>query len=104
MRLLASTPQYLVAPRVAVVLLVYLTCLGGLLCVQLARRGRHSFWLGAGGAVLLIFGVLLGRGFVSSGVTYAATAIGIALLIFAAAIDLVFGPPFGSPQRDPTGK
>jgi hypothetical protein len=102
--LLVATPQYLVAPRVAVIVLVYLTCLGSLLCVQLARRGRHSYWLGAAGALLLVFGVLWGRGFVSSGVTYAATAIGIALLIFAAAIDLVFGPPFGSPQQDPTGK
>jgi drug/metabolite transporter superfamily protein YnfA len=102
--LLAASPQNYVAPRLAIILLVYLTCLGGLVCFQLARRGRHSYWLGVAGAVLLIFGVLLGRGFVASGVTYAATALGITLLIFAAAIDLVFGPPFNRPTQEPTGK
>jgi drug/metabolite transporter superfamily protein YnfA len=100
--LLAASPQYSVLPRLVIVLLVYLACLGGLVCCQLAQRGRPSYWLGVAGSILLIFGILLGRGYVSSGATYAATALGIALLIFAAAIDLIFGPPFISSAEGPT--
>jgi len=35
------------------ILLVYLTCLGGIYALALARRGRIMYWLAVAGAALL---------------------------------------------------
>jgi hypothetical protein len=46
------------------------------------------------GAFLFLLGTLWGRGYLSSGVTFAFAAGGIVAVIFGVALDLIFGPPY----------
>ena len=78
----------------ALILLVYICCLGGVLAVRLAVRGHLAYWLSVLGALLFLLGTLWGRGYLSSGVTFAFAAGGIVAAIFGVALDLIFGPPY----------
>jgi hypothetical protein len=84
----------------ALIALVYLTCLGAVLAVRLAWRGRTAYWLAALGAFFFLVGLLWGRGYLSGGATFAFVSSGVILAVFAAALDLVFGPPFGRPGAE----
>lgn len=95
MRLLDLVAQHPLLPTFALIGLVYLTCVGGVLAARMALRGRPAYWLGVLGAVLFLLGALWGRGYLSGGALFSAVGAGIALAIFAVAIDLIFGPPFG---------
>jgi hypothetical protein len=71
------------------ILLVYLTCLGGLYAVHLARSGRPLYWLAVLGAALILFGRPLGRGYLDSALTDTAFWGGLGLAIVALALDLI---------------
>jgi hypothetical protein len=80
------------------ILLVYLTCLGGIYAAMLARRGRRIYWLAVAGAVLVLFGRLLARGYLDSSLTDPAFWGGLALAVLALALDLIV--PAGDAVRD----
>lgn len=86
--------EHPVLSTAALILLVYLSCLGGVLATRLAVRGHLAYWLSALGAVLFLTGTLWGRGYLSSGVTFAFASGGIVAAIFGVALDLIFGPPY----------
>ncbi len=90
---LQGLPHYPFPSIVALVLLVYLGCLGGVLAVQTAMRGRTSYWLTATGGVLFVGAVLWGHASADSGLTITLIGVGLALAIFGVALDLVFGAP-----------
>ncbi len=71
------------------ILLVYLTCLGGIYAAMLARRGRPIYWLAVAGAALVLFGRLLARGYLDGSVTDPAFWGGLALAVLALALDLI---------------
>jgi hypothetical protein len=71
------------------ILLVYLTCLGGWYAMRLARSGRPIYWLAVLGAVLILFGRPLARGYLDRGLTDAAFWGGLGLAIVALALDLI---------------
>lgn len=70
--------------------LVYLTCLGGIYAVMLARRGRAVYWLAVAGAALVLFGRLLAWGYLDRFLTDTAFWGGLGLAILALALDLIF--------------
>lgn len=80
-------------PTFALIVLVYLTCLGSVLAAKLAWRGRPSYWLAVLGAFFFLIGALWGRGYLSGGATFAFAAAGIVLSVFGVALDLMFGQP-----------
>ena len=83
--------------------LVFTIAVGGVLAVTAAGRGRPAYWLGAAGSVLVVFGILLGPGFLPSTVTTTAIGAGAALAIVAVALDLLLGPaqlPAGQPRGE----
>ena len=92
---LDAASQHPILATVALILLVYLTCFGGVLAAQLARHGRSAYWLAVVGAFLFLVGALWGHGYLSGGVTFAFISGGIVAAIFGVALDLIFGPPFG---------
>ena len=79
--------------HLAQVALVWLILLGGVVSTATAVRGRPAYWLGAAGSVLIVFGLILGPGFLPGSVTGVAIGAGIALAIFGVALDLLLGPP-----------
>ena len=81
--------------------LVFVIAVGGVLAVMTAGRGRPAYWLAAAGSGLLVFGILLGPGFLPSAVTTTAIGAGVALAIFAVALDLLLGPAQSPPSRLP---
>lgn len=91
---LEAASQHPLLSTAALILLVYLTCLGGLIAVQLASRGHTAYWLTALGAVLFLIGTIWGRGYLSGGVTFAFASAGVVAAIFGVALDLIFGPPY----------
>lgn len=90
---LQGIPHYPFLSIVALVLIVYLGCLGGAIAVQNAMRGRISYWLTAMGAVLFVGAVLWGHAEAGAGLTLTLVGVGLALSIFGVALDLVFGEP-----------
>src|SRR5947209_19912541 len=50
---LDAASQHPLLSTAALIMLVYLTCLGGALAAQLAWRGHSAYWLTAFGALLL---------------------------------------------------
>ncbi len=80
------------------ILLVYLTCLGGIYAARLAWRGRRIYWLAVAGAGLVLFGRLLARGYLDSSLTDPAFWGGLALAVLALALDLIV--PAGDVVRD----
>ena len=99
---LQGIPHYPFLSIVALVLIVYLGCLGGVIAVQTATRGRLSYWLTAMGAVLFVAAVLWGHAEPGSGLTITLVAVGLALSIFGVALDLVFGEPLmPAPSEEP---
>jgi hypothetical protein len=83
-------------PTFALIVLVYLTCVGSVLAVRLAWRGRPSYWLAVLGAFFFVMGTLWGRGYLSGGATFTFAAAGIVLAVFGVALDLIFGQPPGA--------
>lgn len=100
MTLLDAAALHPLLPTFALIGLVYLTCLGAVLAAQLAWRGRTAYWLAVLGAFLFLVGSLWGRGYLGDGATFAFVATGIVLAVFAVALDLIFGPPFGQPGAE----
>ena len=100
MTFLDAASQHPLLPTFALIGLVYLTCLGGVLAVQLAWRGRTAYWLAVLGAFLFLLGALWGRGYLSGGATFTFVSVGIVLAVFAVALDLMFGPPFSQPGAE----
>jgi len=98
--LLDAASQHPLLPTFALIGLVYLTCLGAVLAVQLAWRGRTAYWLAVLGAFLFLLGAFWGRGYLSGGATFAFVSAGIVLAVFAVALDLILGPPFGQPGAE----
>jgi hypothetical protein len=88
----AAHPLYL---TLALIGLVYLTCLGSVLAAKLAWAGRPSYWLAVSGAFSFLIGALWGRGYLSGGATFTFAAAGIVLAVFGVALDLIFGQPPG---------
>ena len=82
-------------PTIALIVLVYLTCLGSVLAARLAWRGRSSYWLAVLGAFFFLIGTLWGRGYLSGGASFTFGAAGIVLAVFGVALDLIFGQPPG---------
>jgi hypothetical protein len=97
---LDAAAQHPLFPTFALILLVYLSCLGATLAAQLAWRGRTAYWLALLGAFLFLLGSLWGRGYLSGGATFAFLSAGIVLAVFAVALDLIFGPPFSQPSAE----
>jgi hypothetical protein len=97
---LDAASQHPLLPTFALIGLVYLTCLGGVLAVQLAWRGRTAYWLAVLGAFLFLLGTLWGRGYLSSGATFTFLSAGIVCAVFGVALDLIFGPPVGQPGSE----
>jgi hypothetical protein len=95
---LDAASQHPLVGTVALIVLVYLTCLGGVLAAQLAWQGHTGYWLAVLGAFLFLVGVLWGRGYLSGGVTFAFLSGGVVAAIFGVALDLIFGPPY-TPAR-----
>jgi hypothetical protein len=93
LRLLDAAAAHPLLPTFALIGLVYLTCLGGVLAAQMAWRGHTAYWLAVLGAFFFLVGALWGRGYLSSGVTFATLTGGVALAVFGVALDLIFGPP-----------
>ena len=91
---LDAASQHPLLSTLALILLVYVCCLGGVLAVQLALRGHTAYWLAAAGAGLFLLGTLWGRGYLAGGVTFAFASGGLVAVIFGVALDLIFGPPF----------
>ncbi len=90
---LAATHPLL--PTFALIVLVYLTCVGSVLAAKLAWRGRPSYWLVLLGAFFFLIGTLWGRGYLSGGASFTFGAAGIVLAVFGVALDLIFGQPGG---------
>jgi hypothetical protein len=86
--------QHPLLPIVALIVLVYLACLGGVVAAQLAWRGRPAYWLALLGIFSFLVGALWGRGYLSGGATFTFVSAGIILAVFGVALDLIFGPPF----------
>ena len=80
-------------PTFALIVLVYLTCLGSVLAAKLAWRGRPSYWLAVLGGFFFLIGALWGRGYLSGGATFTFATAGIVLAVFGVALDLIFGQP-----------
>ncbi|HYM51230.1 MAG TPA: hypothetical protein VET65_11765 [Candidatus Limnocylindrales bacterium] len=74
------------------VALVWVIAGGGVLAAMTAWRGRPAYWLGAFGALLIVFGFELAPGFLPSSVSTTAIGMGVVLAIFAIAVDLLLGP------------
>ena len=91
---LDSASQHPLLSTAALVVLVYLTCFGFAIAVELARRGRNAYWLAAAGTVLFMIGAIWGRGYLSAGATFAFAIGGVVAAVFGVALDLIFGPPF----------
>lgn len=91
---LDAASQHPIISTAALIALVYLTCLGGTMAFELARRGRSAYWLVAAGALLFLIGTTWGRGYLSSGASFAFAAGGVVAAVFGVALDLIFGPPF----------
>lgn len=91
---LDAASQHPLLPTFALIGLVYLSCLGAVLAVQLAWRGRTAYWLAVLGAGCFLVGAFWGRGYLSGGATFTFLSAGIVLAIFGVALDLIFGPPF----------
>lgn len=100
MILLDLASQHPFAGTVALILVVYLSCLGATLAAQLAWQGHTAYWLAVFGAFLFLVGVLWGRGYLSGGVTFAFVSLGVVAAIFGVALDLIFGPPFTQPASE----
>ena len=90
--------QHPLVGTIALILLVYVTCLGAVLAVQLAWHGHVAYWLAVLGGFLFLIGILWGHGYLSGGVTFAFLSGGILAAIFGVALDLIFGPPY-TPAR-----
>lgn len=71
------------------ILLVYLTCLGGIYAVHFARSGRPAYWLAVLGALLILFGRPLAGGYLASALTDTAFWGGLGLAVLALALDLI---------------
>jgi hypothetical protein len=80
-------------PTVALIALVYFTCLGGVIAAMMAWRGRPAYWLAVLGAFFFLVGALWGRGYLSGGASFTFVSAGIVLAVFGVALDLIFGPP-----------
>jgi hypothetical protein len=80
-------------PTLALIGLVYLTCLGSVLAAKLAWRGRPAYWLAVLGAFFFLIGTLWGHGYLSGGASFTFGAAGIVLAVFGVALDLIFGQP-----------
>ena len=93
MTLLDAASQHPLLPTVALIGLVYLTCLGGVLAARLAWRGRAAYWLAVLGALCFLIGAFWGRSYLSGGASFSFLAGGIVLAVFGVALDLIFGPP-----------
>ena len=91
---LDAASQHPLISTAALIALVYLTCVGGTMAVELARRGRSAYWLAAAGALLFLIGTIWGRGYLSGGATFAFATGGVVAAVFGVALDLIFGPPF----------
>jgi hypothetical protein len=87
-------------PTFALIVLVYLACFGGVLAAQLAWRGRTAYWLAVLGLFCFLTGALWGRGYLSGGATFTFVSVGIVLVVFGVALDLIFGPPFRQPVAE----
>jgi hypothetical protein len=99
---LQGIPHYPFVSIVALVLIVYVGCLGGVIAVQTAVGGRLSYWLTAMGAVLFVGAVLWGHADAGAGLTLTLVGVGLALSIFGVALDLVFGEPMmPAPNEEP---
>jgi len=81
-------------PTFALIVVVYLICLGLVLAAQLAWRGRTAYWLAVLGAFCFLIGALWGRGYLSGGASFTFVSGGVVLAVFGVALDLIFGPPF----------
>jgi hypothetical protein len=92
--------QHPLLPTFALIILVYLACLGGVGAAQLAWRGRPAYWLALLGVFCFLVGALWGRGYLSGGATFTFVGAGIVLTVFGVALDLIFGPPFGRPSSE----
>lgn len=71
------------------ILLVYLTCLGGLYAARFARSGRPIYWLAVLGGVLILFGRPLAHGYLDHALTDATFWGGLGLAVLALALDLI---------------
>jgi hypothetical protein len=80
-------------PTFALIVLVYLACLGSVLAAKLAWRGRPSYWLAVLGAFFFLIGALWGRGYLSGGASFTFAAAGVVLAVFGIALDLILGQP-----------
>jgi len=97
---LDAASQHPLLSTAALIMLVYLTCLGGALAVRLGWRGHSGYWLTAFGALLFLVGTVWGRGYLSGGATFALASGGVVAAIFGVALDLIFGPPFRTPATE----
>ena len=88
--------QHPLLPLFAQIVLVYVVSLGSVLAARLAWQGRPAYWLAVLGVFLFLVGARWGCGTLSGGTTFTAVGAGLALAILAVALDLLFGPPFGS--------
>ena len=91
---LDAASQHPLLSTVALIVLVYVSCLGAVFAATLARRGHSAYWLSAVGALLFLIGTLWGRGYLSGGVTFAFASGGAIAAVFGVALDLIFGPPY----------
>ena len=99
---LQGIPHYPFISIVALVLIVYIGCLGGVIAVRMAVSGRLSYWLTAIGALLFVSAVLWGHAEGGAGLTLTLVGVGLALSIFGVALDLVFGEPLmPAPAEEP---
>jgi hypothetical protein len=99
---LQGIPHYPFISILALVLIVYVGCLGGVIAVRMAVQGRLSYWLTAMGAVLFVGAVLWGHAEAGAGLTLTLVGVGLALSIFGVALDLVFGEPLmPAPGEEP---
>jgi hypothetical protein len=89
---LDAASQHPLLPTFALIVVVYLICLGGVLAARLAWRGRTAYWLAVLGAFCFLIGALWGRGYLSGGATFTFLSAGIVLAVFGVALDLIFGP------------
>jgi hypothetical protein len=91
---LDAASQHPLTSTIALIALVYLTCMGAVMAAQLASRGHSAYWLAVLGVLLFLIGTIWGRGYLSGGATFAFASGGVVLAIFGVALDLIFGPPF----------
>lgn len=97
---LDAASQHPLLPTLALIALVYLSCLGGVLAARLAWRGHYAYWLVVFGAFLFLIGALWGRGYLTGGATFAFVSGGIVAAVFGVALDLIFGPPSGQASTE----